>query len=68
MPDLRRCASALVLFGAMGDLGHKKNFPTLYHMVQHGHQEVPSLHSCPFSVSGTFVFCRFSKISLENSK
>jgi len=53
MPDLRQgCATAksaedtapadaLVLFGAMGDLAHKKVFPTLYHMVQHGHLDVP---------------------------
>jgi glucose-6-phosphate 1-dehydrogenase len=53
MPDLRQgCATgksvedtapadALVLFGAMGDLAHKKIFPALYHMVQHGHLHVP---------------------------
>src|ERR1700694_2058602 len=53
MPDLREgCgtgkraedpapADALVLFGAMGDLAHKKIFPALYHMVQHGHIDVP---------------------------
>lgn len=53
MPDLRQgCATgrnaedtapadALVLFGAMGDLAHKKIFPALYHMVQHGHLDVP---------------------------
>src|SRR3984893_14551098 len=53
MPDLREgCATAksaedtapadaLVLFGAMGDLAHKKIFPALYHMVQHGHLDVP---------------------------
>ncbi len=53
MPDLRqRCltgkpgddkapADALVLFGAMGDLAHKKIFPALYHMVRHGHLDVP---------------------------
>src|SRR5581483_2167653 len=51
MPDLRKgCvtgaedtapADALVLFGAMGDLAHKKIFPALYHMVQHGHLDVP---------------------------
>jgi len=51
MPDLR-CATGksaedtapadvLVLFGAMGDLAHKKIFPALYHMVQHGHLDVP---------------------------
>src|SRR5713226_862079 len=34
-------ADALVLFGAMGDLAHKKIFPALYHMVQHGHLDVP---------------------------
>jgi glucose-6-phosphate 1-dehydrogenase len=44
MPDLRQAcatgksteetvpADALVLFGAMGDLAHKKIFPALYHM------------------------------------
>src|SRR5438477_11421696 len=53
MPDLRQgCArgkspedtapaDVLVLFGAMGDLAHKKIFPALYHMVQHGHLDVP---------------------------
>jgi glucose-6-phosphate 1-dehydrogenase len=53
MPDLRQgCApgksteetmpaDALVLFGAMGDLAHKKIFPALYHMVRHGHLDVP---------------------------
>jgi glucose-6-phosphate 1-dehydrogenase len=53
MRDLRqRCATgnsaedtapadALVLFGAMGDLAHKKIFPALYHMVQHGRLDVP---------------------------
>src|ERR1700730_14442654 len=53
MPDLRQgCATgkprkdtapadALVLFGAMGDLAHKKIFPALYHMVQRGHLDVP---------------------------
>ena len=53
MPDLRQgCATekssedtapadALVLFGAMGDLAHKKIFPALYHMVQHAHLDVP---------------------------
>lgn len=51
MPDLR-CATGksaedtapadvLVLFGAMGDLAHEKIFPALYHMVQHGHLNVP---------------------------
>ena len=34
-------ADALVLFGAMGDLAHKKIFPALYHMVQHGHLDIP---------------------------
>ena len=53
MPDLREgCATgrhgektapadALVLFGAMGDLAHKKIFPALYHMVRQGHLDVP---------------------------
>ena len=53
MPDLRhgcrpqsgsedtRRSDALVLFGAMGDLAHKKVFPALYHMVQRGHLDVP---------------------------
>ena len=53
MPDLRhgcsprggsedtRPADVLVLFGAMGDLAHKKIFPALYHMVQRGHMGVP---------------------------
>jgi glucose-6-phosphate 1-dehydrogenase len=34
-------ADALVLFGAMGDLAHKKIFPALYHMVRRGHLNVP---------------------------
>jgi glucose-6-phosphate 1-dehydrogenase len=34
-------ADALVLFGAMGDLAHKKIFPALYHMVRRGHMDVP---------------------------
>jgi glucose-6-phosphate 1-dehydrogenase len=34
-------ADALVLFGAMGDLARKKIFPALYHMVRHGHLDVP---------------------------
>jgi glucose-6-phosphate 1-dehydrogenase len=52
MPDLRQgCsgkpsedtapADAMVLFGAMGDLAHKKIFPALYHMVRRGHLDVP---------------------------
>jgi glucose-6-phosphate 1-dehydrogenase len=53
MPDLRQgCTTgkssedtapsdALVLFGAMGDLAHKKIFPALYHMVRRGHLDVP---------------------------
>ena len=53
MPDLRQaCTSgkpsedtapsdALVLFGAMGDLAHKKIFPALYHMVRRGHLDLP---------------------------
>jgi len=53
MPDLRhgrttresledtRPADALVLFGAMGDLAHKKIFPALYHMVHRGHLDLP---------------------------
>src|SRR6266853_3513480 len=53
MPDLRQgCTTgkssedttpsdALVLFGAMGDLARKKIFPALYHMVRHGHLDVP---------------------------
>ena len=49
MPDLRQsCApldnqksDAFVLFGAMGDLAHKKIFPALYNMVLHGYLDVP---------------------------
>src|SRR6202171_4181504 len=53
MPDLRQaCTSgkpsddtapsdALVLFGAMGDLAHKKIFPALYHMVRRGRLDLP---------------------------
>src|ERR1700719_4188669 len=55
MPDLRQgCttgkpsedtapADAVVLFGAMGNLAHKKIFPALYHMVRHGHLDVPAI-------------------------
>lgn len=39
--DDRTPADALVLFGAMGDLAHKKIFPALYHMVRHGQLDVP---------------------------
>ncbi|MBV9574847.1 MAG: glucose-6-phosphate dehydrogenase [Acidobacteriales bacterium] len=52
MPDLRQKAAtastadkqpadALVLFGAMGDLAHKKIFPALYNMVRRGRLNVP---------------------------
>jgi len=38
-----RPADALVLFGAMGDLAHKKIFPALYHMVERGHLDLPMI-------------------------
>src|ERR1700694_2139714 len=53
MPDLRQgCttgkireditpADALVLFGAMGDLAHKKIVPALYHMGRRGQLDIP---------------------------
>jgi glucose-6-phosphate 1-dehydrogenase len=52
MPDLRQgcttgpredttTADALVLFGAMGDLAHKKVFPALYQMVRRDHLDIP---------------------------
>ena len=49
MPDLREvckptaegAADALVLFGAMGDLAHKKTFPALYNMVRHDSLDIP---------------------------
>jgi glucose-6-phosphate 1-dehydrogenase len=53
MPDLRQSCTtersgpdaqpsdALVLFGAMGDLAHRKIFPALYHMVEHGRLDAP---------------------------
>ena len=49
MPDLREvctptsdgAADALVLFGAMGDLAHKKTFPALYNLVRHQGLDVP---------------------------
>jgi glucose-6-phosphate 1-dehydrogenase len=52
MPDLRQGATgkhgedtapadALVIFGAMGDLAHKKIFPALYHMVERGNLSIP---------------------------
>ena len=34
-------ADALVLFGATGDLCHKKIFPSLYQLVRHGRLKVP---------------------------
>ncbi|MEO8325242.1 MAG: glucose-6-phosphate dehydrogenase [Nitrospirota bacterium] len=39
MGDAR--SDALVLFGATGDLAHKKIFPALQTMIQHGKLEVP---------------------------
>ncbi|HKD01580.1 MAG TPA: glucose-6-phosphate dehydrogenase [Terriglobales bacterium] len=49
MPDLREVctptsegsADALVLFGAMGDLAHKKTFPALYNIVRHKGLDLP---------------------------
>ena len=53
MPDLRqsctmegsgpdaRPSDALILFGAMGDLAHRKIFPALYHMVERGRLDDP---------------------------
>ncbi len=49
MPDLREvcrpsddgAADALVLFGVMGDLAHKKTFPALYNLVRHGGLDIP---------------------------
>jgi glucose-6-phosphate 1-dehydrogenase len=49
MPDLREvckptdegAADALVLFGVMGDLAHKKTFPALYNMVRHDGLDIP---------------------------
>jgi len=49
MPDLREvckpadesAADAFVLFGAMGDLAHKKTFPALYNMVRRGNLDIP---------------------------
>lgn len=37
----RRACDAFVLFGATGDLAHKKIFPSLYAMEQRGHLKVP---------------------------
>ncbi len=37
----RARSDALVLFGASGDLAHKKIFPALYAMVRHGKLDVP---------------------------
>jgi glucose-6-phosphate 1-dehydrogenase len=34
-------SDALVLFGATGDLAHKKIFPALQSMIKHGHLDVP---------------------------
>jgi glucose-6-phosphate 1-dehydrogenase len=55
MPDLRQSCTkersgpdaepsdALILFGAMGDLAHRKIFPALYHMVEHGRLDDPAI-------------------------
>src|SRR5437867_11220928 len=40
-PEQARPADVLALFGAMGDLAHKKIFPALYHMVQRRHLDIP---------------------------
>src|SRR5207253_3001277 len=40
-PEEARPTDVLVLFGAMGDLAHKKIFPALYHMVQRRHLDIP---------------------------
>ena len=37
----RQACDAFVLFGATGDLAHKKIFPSLYAMEQRGHLKVP---------------------------
>jgi glucose-6-phosphate 1-dehydrogenase len=37
----REAADALVLFGATGDLCHRKIFPSLYHLVRRGRLTVP---------------------------
>ena len=37
----RARSDALVLFGASGDLAHKKIFPALYAMARHGKLDVP---------------------------
>jgi glucose-6-phosphate 1-dehydrogenase len=34
-------SDALVLFGATGDLAHKKIFPALQRMIRHGSLDVP---------------------------
>ena len=39
--DAPTCSDALVLFGATGDLAHKKLFPTLQSMVERGSLDVP---------------------------
>ena len=39
--DAPTCSDALVLFGATGDLAHKKLFPTLQSMVERGTLDVP---------------------------
>ena len=40
-PDRQAASDALVLFGATGDLAHKKIFPALYAMCKHGNLSVP---------------------------
>ena len=37
----KRAADALVIFGASGDLCHRKIYPALYELVRHGRLDVP---------------------------
>jgi glucose-6-phosphate 1-dehydrogenase len=37
----RTDSDALVIFGATGDLGYKKIYPALYHLVRRGHLAIP---------------------------
>jgi glucose-6-phosphate 1-dehydrogenase len=48
-------SDALVLFGATGDLAHKKIFPAIYAMAAQGHLEVPVIGVASSSGDDAFI-------------
>ena len=67
--DLPHCATpadALVVFGASGDLAHKKIFPSLWAMYQHGTLNVPVV-GVASSTWDLAQFRAFAQSSLEQS-